>query len=123
MPTTAASSREEVRRGRWNLLALVEDGKVSRVINRAREEGTEHPDSARSLLIELPDYQKAGELAFRCAPYFSATRLQAYDIALTNAGPTIVEINVGGDFDLPQLASRRGFRSGRFKEFLESRGT
>ena len=48
------------------------------------------------------------------------TRLQAYDLALTADGPSVIEINVGGDFDLPRLASGVGFLSGRFKEFLDS---
>jgi hypothetical protein len=105
---------------RGNLLGFVENGSVTRVITRDRIEVDRHPTSGAPLLIDLPDFEKAVELAFRCAPFFPMTRLQAYDLALTRDGPSVIEINVGGDFDLPQLASAVGFLSGRFKEFLDS---
>jgi hypothetical protein len=40
--------------------------------------------------------------------------LQAYDLSPTPGGPSATGINVGGDFDLPELASGVGFLSGRF---------
>jgi hypothetical protein len=44
------------------------------------------------------------------------------DIALTSDGPMLIEINTGGGFDLPQLASGRGFLTDDVCEFFRTCG-
>jgi hypothetical protein len=44
-------------------------------------------------------------------------------VALTDKGPVLVELNIGGDFNLPQLASGRGLMDQGFTEFVETYGT
>jgi hypothetical protein len=44
------------------------------------------------------------------------------DIALTSDGPMLIEINTGGSFDLPQLASGRGFLTDDVCEFFRDCG-
>ncbi len=118
MPAAGDNTTDDFRRG--NLLELVKNATVSRVISRDRTGADRHPTSGAALLIDLPDFDKAVQLAFPCARFFPVTRLQAHDLAPTAGGPSVTEINAGGDFDLPQLASGVGFLSGRFWEFPDS---
>lgn len=55
----------------------------------------------------------------RCASEaFPGLRTQSWDIALTDRGPVVLEVNFGGDFNLHQLAHRRGVLSDRYVEHL-----
>ena len=44
------------------------------------------------------------------------------DIAITADGPVLIEINTGGGFDLPQLASGEGFLSDEVANFFRACG-
>ncbi|MEK9661332.1 MAG: hypothetical protein VW644_06305 [Alphaproteobacteria bacterium] len=44
------------------------------------------------------------------------------DIAITRDGPVLIEINTGGGFDLPQLASGEGFLTDEVGEFFRACG-
>jgi hypothetical protein len=46
-------------------------------------------------------------------------RMQAWDVAPTERGPVLVEVNIGGDFNLPQLAHATGLMDERFRAFLD----
>ena len=48
-------------------------------------------------------------LAEKAACVFEPARYQSMDIAVGSDGPILVEVNTGGAFDLPQLASGLGF--------------
>jgi len=43
-------------------------------------------------------------------------------MAIPNEGPIVVEVNTGGGFDLPQLASGRGFLTDEVLEFIAECG-
>lgn len=53
---------------------------------------------------------------------FAPIRYQSTDIAITDAGPVVVELNYGGGFDLPQYASGRGLLTPEVRAFFESFG-
>lgn len=107
-----------------NLLADVDmaSGTVRRVIRGFGlkfEELTEHPDSGRLLRgLVLPDWDKTIALCLDSAAIFSGLGYQSFDIALTPAGPVVVEVNTGSAFNLSQLVTGRGFLTDRFAEFL-----
>jgi hypothetical protein len=61
-------------------------------------------------------------LAHRCAPIFQPVRYQSMDIGITQAGPVLIEINTGGGFDLPQLASGEGFLTDEVRDFFRACG-
>jgi hypothetical protein len=61
-------------------------------------------------------------MARETAPIFQPVRYQSMDIAITDDGPVLIEINTGGGFDLPQLASGKGFLTDDVGEFFRSRG-
>jgi hypothetical protein len=44
--------------------------------------------------------------------------MQAWDVAPTDRGPVLIEVNIGGDFNLPQLAQAKGLMDERFRRFL-----
>jgi hypothetical protein len=44
------------------------------------------------------------------------------DIGITQAGPVLIEINTGGGFDLPQLASGEGFLTDEVRDFFRACG-
>lgn len=84
---------------------------------------TAHPDTGAPLLGEIvPMWDRVLDLAHRCAPIFQPVRYQSMDIGITQAGPVLIEINTGGGFDLPQLASGEGFLTDEVRNFFRACG-
>lgn len=82
-----------------------------------------HPDTGAPLVGEsVPMWKQVLELAHSCATMFRPVRYQSMDIAVTKDGPVLIEINTGGGFDLPQLASGQGFLTDEVIEFFQSCG-
>jgi hypothetical protein len=108
-----------------NLLAGLDagDGRVVRVIQGTGADQLElerHPDTEQPLLgATLPDWPALTALCLKAARAFPGLRMQAWDIALTERGPVLVEVNIGGDFNLPQLAHAKGLMDERFRAFLD----
>jgi hypothetical protein len=46
---------------------------------------------------------------------------QAWDIALTDRGPMILELNHNGDIELLQVGARTGILEGAFKDLLREK--
>jgi hypothetical protein len=104
----------------------VDSGKVLTVRSKDPLGTTDHetdPETGEPLLGEtLPMWDQVIEMARNCAPIFHSVRYQSMDIAITPEGPLLIEINTGGGFDLPQLASGRGFLTEDIREFFRSCG-
>jgi hypothetical protein len=82
-----------------------------------------HPVTGATLLGEVvPMWDQVLDLARRCAPIFQPLRYQSMDIAVTGNGPVLIEINTGGGFDLPQLATGAGFLTDEVRAFFRARG-
>jgi glutathione synthase/RimK-type ligase-like ATP-grasp enzyme len=107
-----------------NLLAAldVETGRILRVVQGFGIEELEienHPDTGGRLLdFVLPDWERVKGLCLACAAAIPGLKMQAWDIAIGPQGPVMVEVNIGGDFNLPQIATRSGLNDGLFAEFL-----
>jgi hypothetical protein len=107
-----------------NLLAALDvaDGRVTRVIQGVGPDQRElerHPDGGGQLKDSLfPEWPALTALGLEAATLFPGLRMQAWDIALTERGPVLVEVNIGGDFNLPQLARGKGLMDERFEAFL-----
>ena len=102
-----------------NLLAALDPGgRVIRVVQGTGPEQRElddHPDTGGRLQgLTIPDWPALTALALQAATAFPGLRMQAWDIAPTDRGPVLVEVNIGGDFNLPQLAHRTGLMDERF---------
>ena len=87
-------------------------GQIKRVVCGVGADLTEctaHPDTGSVLVgTALPDWIKLRNLVTKAACVFPGIRTQSWDIALTNRGPVCLELNYGGDLNLPQLAEGRG---------------
>ncbi|MEO3428822.1 sugar-transfer associated ATP-grasp domain-containing protein [Pelagibius sp. CAU 1746] len=81
------------------------------------------PVSGAPLVGEhLPIWERVIELARNCAPIFRPVRYQSMDVAITPNGPVLIEINTGGGFDLPQLATGEGFLTDEVRDFFRACG-
>jgi hypothetical protein len=111
-----------------NLLANldVDTGVIKRVVRGkgvALEEVTDHPDTGQRLLgLALPDWDKLRAMNEACARLYAPLRYHSLDIALTPAGPQVVEVNIGGSFVLPQIGSGTGLLSDGVYDFFKSCG-
>ncbi|SMF33049.1 Sugar-transfer associated ATP-grasp [Tistlia consotensis] len=82
-----------------------------------------HPETGRPLTGRtVPMWDAVLGLAETCAPIFRPLRYQSMDIAVTGEGPVLIEINTGGGFDLPQLATGEGFLTEEVAAFFRSCG-
>ena len=106
--------------------ALDPAGTVVRVVTGvgvAMREVAEHPDTGAGLVgLAVPDWQNATALCCGAAMMFPGIRTQSWDIALTDAGPVVLELNFGGDLNLHQLAHRRGALTPTYVEHLKRCG-
>jgi hypothetical protein len=85
----------------------------------AQQQVTQHPDSGAELIgFEVPNWPKIISVALEAAATLYEVPLIGWDIAATEEGALIVEPNFTPDFDLPQLADRRGILDDQFKAFL-----
>jgi hypothetical protein len=104
----------------------VASGRVATARSRHRFGTTDHhahPETRAPLVGEtLPTWEAVLELARACAPIFRPVKYQSMDIAITPDGPVLIEINTGGGFDLPQLASGRGFLTDEVRAFFRACG-
>ena len=93
-------------------------------LGEVQEEIEAHPDTGAAMKdIVLPDWDRLRELGATTAAIFPELRIIALDIALCPQGPVVIEVNIGGALNLPQLATGRGILEPRFVEFLEEVGT
>ncbi|MSP82933.1 MAG: hypothetical protein EXQ94_08370 [Alphaproteobacteria bacterium] len=109
-----------------NILAALDPatGAVVRAIQGIAQRRTElshHPDTGRPLVgATVPDWERAKHLCLATASAFPGLRLQAWDVAPCASGPLLLELNVGGDVNLPQHAFGRGVYDGPLRAALEA---
>jgi len=64
-----------------------------------------HPDTGQPIIgTTLPGWAETLELARTAAQVLPGIRTQSWDVALTDKGPVLLEVNFGGDLNLAQLA-------------------
>jgi len=108
-----------------NLLAAVDiaTGEITRVIvgwGTEEHEIETHPDTGERLKgLTIPGWDGCLALCNASAKAFPGMRLQAWDMAITERGPVMLEINFAGDFSIPQRAAGKGLLNGRLREFIE----
>ncbi|WP_119423064.1 sugar-transfer associated ATP-grasp domain-containing protein [Desertibaculum subflavum] len=97
-----------------NLLGAIDraSGKLIRAVTGTGASLTvcdKHPDSGLALAgFEVPDYAAAEQACLAAAHHFPGIRTQSWDVAITERGPILLEMNFGGDLNLHQLPHRRG---------------
>lgn len=109
-----------------NMLAAldIQTGTIRRAVRGvgpAQETLSAHPDTGVSFEgFVIPEWRDIAELCRRAASAIPGLTLQAWDIALCPNGPVLVEANIGGDVNLPQIASGDGIMDSRLEAFLET---
>lgn len=100
----------------------IETGRVTQVygrINGGVHLVKHHPDTGYEFEnFNIPDWERIIEILMLAGKTMIGLNLQNWDIALTDKGPIITEINVFGDMDIHQYANRQGFRSPKLDEVL-----
>lgn len=82
-----------------------------------------HPDTgARLVGLRLPDWARTVELCQRAAASLPGLKMQAWDVAMTDRGPVLLEVNIIGGVRLPQLVVDRGMFRGPLLAFLNRHG-
>jgi len=65
-----------------------------------------HPDTGGDFSgVRLPEWRETAALCIDCAGHFPDLRLQHWDIALTDRGPVILELNVEGGLRTHQIVA------------------
>ncbi len=68
-----------------------------------------HPDTGQPVIwFGVPRWPALCGLAREAATVFPGIRTQSWDIAVTDQGPVLLEVNFGGDLNLAQLAEGKG---------------
>lgn len=82
-----------------------------------------HPDTGVAIEgMAIPGWAELCDLVIRAASLFPGIRTQSWDVAITDAGPVILEINWGGDLHLHQIAHGEGILDPIFCAHLRSCG-
>jgi hypothetical protein len=107
-----------------NMLGAIslEDGTIWRVVTGSGaglSTNPRHPDTSRPVLgTKLPDWARIADLIQAAAPVFAGIHSQSWDVALTEQGPVLLEVNFGGDLNLTQLANGEGVLDAGYSEHL-----
>ncbi|HEX5437006.1 MAG TPA: sugar-transfer associated ATP-grasp domain-containing protein [Gemmatimonadaceae bacterium] len=107
-----------------NLLAGIDTntGTVVRVVTGtgpAQVKMERHPDTGTAMVgFVMPHWEQVKALCLRAATVLYGLTLQAWDVAVCQEGPVLIEANVGGDFNLPQIATGAGLLDERFERYL-----
>lgn len=108
------------------LAALDQNGQIVRVITGkgpGEREVEQHPTTGASLKgLALPGWNELCGRVLSAAALFPSIRTQSWDVALTEGGPHLLEVNFGGDLDLHQMAHRRGALSPTYAAHLKACG-
>ncbi|ADJ28609.1 sugar-transfer associated ATP-grasp domain-containing protein [Nitrosococcus watsonii] len=103
-----------------------ETGVVGRLftgLGLQRRNVSEHPDTGKRLVgITLPDWEQVLELCREGTASLPGLKMQAWDIALTDQGPVMLEVNIIGGVRLPQLVVDAGMNRGPLREMLRKYG-
>lgn len=111
-----------------NLVGWVEPtlGTITRVfagVGLTQTEVSRHPDTEAVLPgLALPDWPAALEVIDRASRVFAAMPLQAWDLALADRGPVIIELNDVSAQRLLQLAGPPGMLDRELSAFLREQG-
>jgi hypothetical protein len=104
----------------------VETGVIDRAIRGTgceMEIDPEHPKTGTLIkYTKIPGWSDLLDLARDASALFPDVRTQSWDIALTDRGPVLLEVNWGGDLNLAQLAYGRGVLDSEFAAHLNANG-
>lgn len=78
-----------------------------------------HPDTNEPVTgITLPDWEAAVSTCLTAAASFPGVKYQSWDVAMSETGPVLLELNYNGDLLLTQTPGSAGFNDAEFQAFL-----
>ena len=111
-----------------NMLGAI-DLASGRIVGVVRGTGAEmtrdepHLDTGLQVIgFGLPHWTTLCGLTRKAATVFPGIRTQSWDIAVTNQGPVLLEVNFGGDLNLAQLAEGKGVLDDDYRAHLRQCG-
>ena len=111
-----------------NLVGAVDltDGSIRRAVRgtgREMEVDPLHPDTGQPVVgARISWWEQVVALGRRAAVTLPGVRTQSWDVALTDWGPILLEVNWGGDLNLAQLAWGKGALDEAYLEHLRACG-
>jgi Sugar-transfer associated ATP-grasp len=111
-----------------NMIGAIDasSGRITRVVRgtgmdqRANES---HPDTGCPMVgTMIPDWAAVTKSVREAATLFPGIRTQSWDVALSDRGPVLLEVNYGGDLNLAQLAHGKGVLDEVYAEHLRRCG-
>lgn len=104
----------------------IEDGKIKRACLKQENDvvtiGSRSDLHDKIIGFKLPDFKDAENVVLKAARNFAGIKVQSWDVAFTNNGPVILEMNYGGDLNLSQLASGKGVMEKEYCDLLRQSG-
>lgn len=106
-----------------NLLASLdpERGVITHAIRRMGPGGDidHHPDTGQPLIgFQLPCWNEAIALVKEATRHFPGLGIQNWDVAITPAGPVLIELNTESELAVPQAINHRGLMDERLRQAL-----
>lgn len=112
------------RAGNALCLIDVDTGQILSIVTKDAGQISRHtalPDSDRALVGEtLPDWQELRDANAKTALLHSHNRFGSTDMAITQDGPVVVEVNNGCAFELIQIATGKGLLSDDMLAFFKN---
>ncbi|MGY3436551.1 MULTISPECIES: sugar-transfer associated ATP-grasp domain-containing protein [unclassified Marinovum] len=112
-----------------NMLCSI-DPETGEVLTLVQSEGPElvhierPPETGKEIIgSRLPHWEALRAVNERVARLHAPLRYQSTDIALTDEGPVVIEVNAGSSFTLPQYASGKGFMTPKVRQLFRSWGS
>src|SRR5271165_6573933 len=111
-----------------NMLGAIDlcSGVITRTVSGTGADITvnaSHPDTQAPIVgTQIPDWDQATALVRVAAQALPGIRTQSWDVALTDRGPVLLEVNYGGDLNLAQLAHGAGVLDETYAEHLRQNG-
>jgi Sugar-transfer associated ATP-grasp len=78
-----------------------------------------HPDTGQGMIgFTIPEWETIRTMCLSAAVHFPGLRIQSWDVALSDRGPVILELNTGADLEVPQLVGRTPFLDDTLQSLL-----
>lgn len=98
-------------------------GKIDRAVEKNENHVAEvkQGDALYKSLIgfKLPDFEEAKNVVILAAKQLPGIKVQSWDVAFSDEGPVMLEVNYGGDLNLTQMASLKGVMTKEYRALIE----
>lgn len=105
----------------------IESGEIQTIVSQNENTLIQHeslPGSERKFIGEtFPFWKEISELNEDVALLHFLIAFSSTDIAITNEGPVVIEVNSGSALELPQIATGKGFLTDEVREFFKAAGS